>query len=98
MKMIEPKQCPKHSKCSAPLCPLDPDWEKRVMQKDDRTCFYLNEASKPEAAKRFEGRKDEFIFQIAYRRMPLMKKRNSILKKRLEKASLTGSRITISKS
>ena len=96
--MIEPKQCPKHSKCSAPLCPLDPDWEKRVMQKDDRTCFYLNEASKPEAAKRFEGRKDEFIFQIAYRRMPLMKKRNSILKKRLEKASLTGSRITISKS
>lgn len=98
MKMIEPKQCPKYSKCSAPLCPLDPDWEKRVMQKDDRTCFYLNEASKPEAAKRFEGRKDEFIFQIAYRRMPLMKKRNSILKKRLEKASLTGSRITISKS
>jgi hypothetical protein len=98
MKMIEPKQCPKYSKCSAPICPLDPDWEKRVMQKDDRTCFYLNEASKPEAAKRFEGRKDEFIFQIAYRRMPLMKKRNSILKKRLEKASLTGSRITISKS
>lgn len=97
MKIFEPKQCPKHSKCSAPLCPLDPDWEKPVMRKDDRTCFYLNEASKPEAAKRFEGRKDEFIFQIAYRRMPLMKKHSSTLKKRLEKASLTASRITISK-
>ena len=97
MKMIEPKQCPKHSKCSAPLCPLDSDWEKRVMHKDDRTCFYLNEASKPEAAKRFKGRKDEFIFQIAYSQMPLMKKHSSTLKKRLEKASLTGSRITISK-
>ena len=67
------------------------------MHKDDRTCFYLNEASKSEAAERFEGRKDEFVFQIAYRRMPLMKKYSSTLKKRLEKASLTGSRITASK-
>jgi len=97
MKMIEPKQCPKYSKCSAPLCPLDPDWEKRVMHKDERSCFYLNEASKPDAAQRFEGRKDEFVFQIAYRRMPLMKKHSSTLKRRLEKASLKGSRITASK-
>ena len=97
MKEIKPSKCPKHSKCSAPLCPLDRDWQKRKMIKEDRVCFYLNEAAKPGAEDRFKGRKDEVIFQIAFARMPFMKKRNKVLGRRLEKASLTGTQISAAK-
>lgn len=97
MKEIKPSQCPKHSKCSAPLCPLDPDWEKRKMIKEDRVCFYLSEASKPGADARFENRKDKAIYLVACSRMPFMKKRNKMLGKRLERASLTGTQISAAK-
>ena len=97
MKEIKPSQCPKHSKCSAPLCPIDSDWEKRNMIKEDRVCFYLNEASKSGSEDRFRGRKDEVIFQIAFARMPFMKKHSKILGRRLERASLTGSQISVAK-
>jgi len=97
MNEIKPHQCPKHSKCSAPLCPLDPEWMKRRMLKDDRVCFYLTEASKVGAKSRFQKRKDESIFRIAFSRMPLMKQHNKIIKKRLEKSSLTGSQISVAK-
>ena len=94
---IKPNQCPKHSKCSAPLCPLDPDWEKRKMIKEDRVCFYLLEASKPGAEERFENRKDKAIYLVARSRMPFMSKSNKILGKRLERSSLTGSQISVAK-
>ena len=97
MKEIKPSQCPKHSKCSAPLCPLDPDWEKRKMIKEDRVCFYLSEASKPGANARFEHRKDKAIYLVVRSRIPAMKKHNKILGKRLERASLTGSQISVAK-
>ena len=97
MKEIKPSQCPKHSKCSAPLCPLDPDWEKRKMIKEDRVCFYLLEASKPGADERFEKRKDKTIYLVACSRMPFMKKRNRMLGKRLERASLTSTQISAAK-
>ena len=42
--------CPKFCGCSAPICPLDPDWTKRVHLDGERVCFYLTEYSK-EAAK-----------------------------------------------
>lgn len=42
----EPSRCPKFAACSAPICPLDPDWSKRVMTGSDRTCLWLREAVK----------------------------------------------------
>ena len=38
--------CPKYFNCSAAICPLDPEFEKRVSQRGDTTCIYLIEASK----------------------------------------------------
>jgi len=38
---MSPDTCPKFDSCSAPICPLDPDWNKRVMLRDERVCFYL---------------------------------------------------------
>ena len=97
MNELKPQHCTKHSKCSAPLCPLDPDWEKRKMIKDDRVCFYLAEASKPGAEARFESRKDKAIYLVVRARMPFMKTHNKILGRRLERASLTGSQISAAK-
>jgi len=43
MKM---ENCNKFNSCSAPICPLDPDWEKRNYLKGEPSCLYLREHSK----------------------------------------------------
>ncbi len=41
-----PENCPKFSTCSAPICPLDSDFMKRVHRENERICIYLREAAK----------------------------------------------------
>ncbi len=41
--------CPKFDQCSAPICPLDADWERRSHLDGERVCFYLTEHSKQAA-------------------------------------------------
>ena len=41
--------CPKFEGCSAPICPLDSEMEKRTHLEGERVCFYLTEYSKPPA-------------------------------------------------
>jgi hypothetical protein len=38
---MSPNTCPKFDNCSAPICPLDPDWHTRRMLRDERVCYYL---------------------------------------------------------
>ena len=38
--------CPKFKSCSAPICPLDEDWELRSHLDGERVCYYLTEYSK----------------------------------------------------
>ena len=40
--------CPRWDRCSAPLCPLDPEWRRRTMQPSESTCAYLRELAKPD--------------------------------------------------
>ena len=40
------KICPKFEQCSAPICPIDPEWQKRVYKKGDPVCFYLRQHAK----------------------------------------------------
>jgi hypothetical protein len=44
------QECPKFIGCSAPICPLDPDWKLRVVENGDRVCFFMRENGKPGAA------------------------------------------------
>ena len=39
--------CPKWDGCSAPICPLDPDWKCRKHLDGEKACFYLIEFAKP---------------------------------------------------
>ena len=41
--------CPKFDHCSAPICPLDDDWELRSHLNGERVCYYLTEYSKEAA-------------------------------------------------
>ena len=38
--------CPKFESCSAPICPLDPDWKRKPHLDGERVCCYLTEYSK----------------------------------------------------
>jgi len=40
------RRCARFDSCSAPICPLDPDWAKRDMLPGDGTCTWLLEIAK----------------------------------------------------
>lgn len=40
------RDCPRFPKCSAPICPLDPDWKLRGHRVDERVCAWLTELAK----------------------------------------------------
>ena len=92
------EQCPKFEGCNALACPLYDHWRISRTNKSGATCFYLREATKEDAKDRFRGRKDEAIFRIALGMMLLMKRRDSVLRGRLEKSSRSGSRIDAAKA
>ena len=88
---INMEQCPKFHHCSAPLCPLDPDWNKRKMLQGDNLCHYLCEASKDGAMERFKRRYDKPVFMQAFGLSEEMRKYSQALDRGLERASNTPS-------
>jgi hypothetical protein len=86
--------CPKWEKCFAPICPLDPDWQIRSHQNGDRTCFWLTESVKKNAHANFESAaKSEILSQIQTLTPAIVARWYSI-RRGLEKASGTGSKLT----
>ena len=43
---MTPEDCPKWKKCSAPICPLDPDWKRRSHVPREPICLWLREWAK----------------------------------------------------
>ena len=84
---ITMEQCPKFHHCSAPLCPLDPDWNKSKMLQGDNLCHYLCEASKDGAMERFKRRYDKPVFMQAFGLSEEMRKYSQALDRGLERAS-----------
>ncbi len=85
--------CPKFDRCSAPICPLDPDWRLRVYRRDEPICFYLLEYVKPHARAQFIGGMAMPIYEAIERSMDAMCSRYAPLRKALERAKRTGSRL-----
>lgn len=44
--MSSMRRCPKFNSCSAPICPLDPQWSSRSMFPSDASCTWLLEMAK----------------------------------------------------
>jgi len=40
------RQCPKFNTCSAPICPLDPNWARRGMNSGQAVCVWFREIAK----------------------------------------------------
>jgi hypothetical protein len=38
--------CPRWDSCSAPICPLEPDWRKHEMRLNEKLCHHLREYAK----------------------------------------------------
>lgn len=85
--------CPKWEKCSAPICPLDTDWKKRMMLAEDRVCFLMNEAVKSGAEDRFKLSAYSELYATIHEAMHNIIASNVIIKNRLNKASNKQSRM-----
>ena len=84
---IKMEQCPKFHNCSAPLCPLDPDWNKRKMLQGDNLCHYLCEAAKEGAMERFNRRYDKPVLMQAFGLSEEMRKYSKALNRGLKRAA-----------
>ena len=89
-----PKSCPRFLKCNAPICPLDADWQKRVFLKEDPTCFFLTESVKHGAETVLEGAWLKALYWAMVFVCPPITARHSRIQKALERAKLSGSRMT----
>jgi len=95
MNSINMCDCPRANRCSAPICPLDPDWKLRVYRKGEPICFYLLEFVKPDAKTQFQGSIGVGIYKAIERVIDAMSHRYAPLCRALERAKRTGSRLEI---
>jgi hypothetical protein len=85
--------CLKWEKCNAPICPLDPDWNKRVFNSEDAVCFYMTEAVKTDAQATFERRGHVELFKLMSESIQPISARWATISARLERSKLSGSRM-----
>jgi hypothetical protein len=86
-------QCPRYSKCSANLCPLDAGLARRNHVQGERICFYLTEAVKKGAAARFKARAIEDIYLAAVKMLSEAVGLVSDVQKKLRDAAKSGSQM-----
>jgi hypothetical protein len=87
------QSCPRFDKCSAPICPLDPYWQKRVLLHDDPTCYYLTESVKGNAEAVFRSRGLAKLYLAMVEVTPTICSRHRRIEVALERAKLSGSRM-----
>ncbi len=87
------EDCPKFQSCSAPICPLDPNWRKACHLKGERICFYLCEAQKNGSEARFRDKGLEKLYQLMVEVAPDISIRWEPIRKVLKRAAKTGSRM-----
>jgi hypothetical protein len=85
--------CPKFQGCSAPICPLEPNWRERQHLKGERVCFYLCEAKKDISEHRFRGKGLGKLYQLIVEAAPEISDRWEPIRKALRRAAETGSRM-----
>jgi len=93
MTTLKMCDCLRFDRCSAPICPLDPDWKLRVYRKGEPICFYLLEFVKPDAKAQFQGSIGVRVYEAIQTSIDAMSHRYAPLCRALERAKRTGSRI-----
>ena len=86
--------CPKWDSCNAPLCPLDPDILKRLYLRGEAICFYMHEYVKPNSYEQFKLSHSGEIYEAISDVIKEALSTHGYIKRRLERASKTPSRMT----
>lgn len=91
---MTPEDCPKFERCGANICPLDDDWRKRTHLEGEPVCLYLREAAKnggtpPESPTVTEEQRREVA-----RVYPDVIKAHGPIRRALNRASKTGSKMS----
>lgn len=87
------RDCPRYNVCSAPICPLDPDWRKRTHAPSERVCFYMTEAVKAGAQARFECGGLADLYREVSEVAPAILSRHPAVAYTVERAKSSGSKI-----
>lgn len=85
--------CPKATRCSTPICPLDREWDRRSMLDDEPVCFYLLEHSKVDAKARFSKRGLGELYEVIDRALPALSSKWGRVRRSYERAKTSGSRL-----
>lgn len=91
--MLNPMMaCPRYAKCSASICPLDPDWEARFHLPGERVCRWLTELAKPGGEGRIRAALVEVTADQIVQVAPLVyESMGAPLRHRIDEAAKTGS-------
>lgn len=90
---IVPESCPHFRKCSAPICPLDPDWRSRTHLRGESICFFLRQYSKPISRAKFGGYIPEQLLNVIARVLPDIIDRYGDIRRRLKRSATTPSKL-----
>jgi hypothetical protein len=93
MSPFTPEACPRWQKCSANICPLDPEWRDRKHLKGEPVCGLALEAVKPGADARLAGYVRQEVVAEVSRVLPNIMSRWYVIRKVVERAATNGSRL-----
>ncbi len=86
--------CPKFDNCSAPICPLDDNWELRPHLKGERVCYYLTEYSKEAARPILRRRLAAEHYEVIAAQHPRIVASHPLIKRQLDRSSRNNPRFT----
>ncbi len=87
--------CPKFESCSAPICPLDDDWELRSHLNGERVCYYLTEYSKSAFRPLLRRVLAGELYERIAEQHPRIIEAHALIKRRLMISSKKGSRLAV---
>lgn len=88
-----PQECPKWTRCSVPICPLDPQASARIMLPGEQVCTYISEFVKDSSSKTFDAAGLGWLHSAIKTVLPEIEHTHSAIRYRLKRAKKTGSKI-----
>lgn len=92
--MTSPQQlCPKFSGCSAPICPLDPEWQRARHLPGERVCLWLRELVKEGGEARVAHASSGEVAARVAEVLPAIVASSSDIRSKLRDAARTGTKL-----
>lgn len=87
------RACPRWGRCSANICPLDPDWRERSHAPGEPVCGLALEAAKSGADERLAGYVSGEVLAEVRRVLPEITSRWYVIRRAVARAAARGSRM-----